>query len=276
MTARKIAFITGASRGIGAETAIALAAAGYDLGLTARTLGEGEAHEHGSWQSNTTPLPGSLESTAQAARGKGAEVLLFRSDILEPDTVLEAAGKTLEHFGRVDLLFNNACYQGMGNMQRLLDVTPEQLRNIYQGNVLTPLALVQKLLPGMLARGSGAIINMVSGSAMVDPPAPADQGGWGFAYPSSKAALIRMVPSLRVEHKDSGVRFFSVEPGFVVTEVMKANGFDDTIAERFKPTPPEVIAEVVRWLAESDEALGWQDKAVISAPQLHQKLLAAN
>jgi NAD(P)-dependent dehydrogenase (short-subunit alcohol dehydrogenase family) len=276
MTTRKVAFITGASRGIGAETAIALAAAGYDLGLTARTLSEGEAHEHGSWQSNTTPLPGSLESTAQAARGKGAEVLLFRSDILEPDTVLEAAGKTLDHFARVDLLFNNACYQGMGNMQRLLDVTPEQLRNIYQGNVLTPLALVQKLLPGMLERGSGAIINMVSGSAMVDPPAPADQGGWGFAYPSSKAALIRMVPSLRVEHKESGVRFFSVEPGFVVTEVMKANGFDETIAERFKPTPPNAIAEVVRWLAESAEALEWQEKAVISAPQLHKKLLAAH
>ena len=276
MTTRKVAFITGASRGIGAETAIALAAAGYDLALTARTLHEGEAHEHGSWQSNTTPLPGSLESTAQAAREKGAEVLLFRSDILEPDTVLEAAGKALEHFGRVDLLFNNACYQGMGNMQRLLDVTPEQLRNIYQGNVMTPLALVQKLLPGMLERGSGAIINMVSGSAMVDPPAPADQGGWGFAYPSSKAALIRMVPSLRVEHKDCGVRFFGVEPGFVVTEVMKANGFDDTIAERFTPTPPEVIAEVVRWLAESEEALEWQGKAVISAPQLHQKMLAAN
>ena len=84
-----------------------------------------------------------------------------------------------------------------------------------------------------------------------------------------------MVPSLRVEHKDSGVRFFGVEPGFVLTEVMKANGLDDTMAERFKPTP-QVIAEVMRWLAESDEALEWQKKAVISAPELHRKLLAAN
>ncbi|MDZ7782223.1 MAG: SDR family NAD(P)-dependent oxidoreductase [Halioglobus sp.] len=67
---------------------------------------------------------------------------------------------------------------------------------------------MQKLLPGMLERKSGAIINMVSAvSALVDPRVLLDQGGWGFAYPSSKAALIRMVPSLRVEHKDSGVRF---------------------------------------------------------------------
>ncbi len=272
MSARKVAFITGASRGIGAATAVALAEAGYDLALTARTLSEGERHEHGSWSSMTDPLPGSLEATGAAARAKGAEVLLLRSDILQPDTVLAAADQALAQFGRVDVLFNNACYQGPGNMQRLLDVSDEQLRNIYQGNVLTPLALVQKLLPGMLERGSGAVINMVSGSAMFDPPAPADQGGWGFAYPSSKAALIRMVPSLRVEHPDSGVRFFGVEPGFVVTEVMKANGFDDTIAERFRPTPPEAIAELVRWLVEAPEALEHQGEAVIRAPQLHRKL----
>lgn len=271
---RKVAFITGASRGIGAETAVALARAGYDLALTARTLQEGERHEHGSWQSNTEPLPGSLEATARRVRELGAEALLLRSDILDPDSVLAAADQALAHFGRVDLLFNNACYQGMGNMQRLLEVTPEQIHNIYQGNVLTPLALVQKLLPGMLERKSGAVINMVSGSALYDPPAPADEGGWGFAYPSSKAALIRMVPSLRVEHADSGVRFFGVEPGFVITEVMRANGFDDSIAERFNPTPPEAVAEVVAWLAEAEDVQKYDTKAVVHAPQLHKELSA--
>lgn len=275
MSDRKVAFITGASRGIGAATAVALAGAGYDLALTARTLQEGERHEHGSWSSNTEPLPGSLEATAAAAREHGAEVQLYRSDILEPETVLEAADSALAHFGRVDVLMNNACYQGQGNMQRLLEVHAEHVRNIYQGNVLTPLALVQKLLPGMLERKSGAVINMVSGSALVDPPAPADEGGWGFAYPSSKAALIRMVPSLRVEHRDSGVRFFGVEPGFVLTEVMKANGFDEKIAARFKPTPPENIAEVLRWLVESEEAWEHHDKTVIHAPEFYKEHLAA-
>lgn len=269
---RPVAFITGASRGIGAVTALEFARHGYDLALTARTLKEGEQHEYGSWESTTTALPGSLESTAAAAREFGSEVLLLRSDILDTASVLAAADQALTHFGKVDVLFNNACYQGPGNMQRVLEVELDQVEKIYRGNVLTPLALVQKLLPGMLERNSGAVINMVSGSALSDPPAPADEGGWGFAYPSSKAALIRMMPSLRVEHKSRDIRFFSVEPGFVLTEVMKANGFDDKIAARFNPTPPQAIADIVYWLASDEAALEHHHRAVIFAPQLHKKL----
>ena len=269
---RKVAFITGASRGIGAETAVLLARRGYDLAITARTMSEGEGHEHGSWQSNTAPLPGSLESTAERARAEGAQVVCLRSDILDLDSVAAAADAALAHFGHIDLLFNNACYQGPGNMQRVLDVDLEHIDRIYRGNVQAPVLLVQKLLPGMLARASGAIINMVSGSAINDPPAPADEGGWGFAYPSSKAALIRLMPALRVEHADSGVRFFSVEPGFVYTEVMRANGLDENIAARFNATPPEHIAAIIHWLAEHDAALEQHHRAVIFAPQLHRKL----
>lgn len=271
---RPVAFITGASRGIGACTAIELARNGYDLALTARTLKEGEQNEYGSWESTTTALPGSLESTATAARKHGAEVLLIRSDILDIESVLAAADQALAHFPTVDLLFNNACYQGPGNMQRVLDVAIEHAQQVYCGNVLTPLALVQKFLPGMLARKSGAVINMVSSSAINDPPAPADEGGWGFVYPSSKAALIRMMPALRVEHKDCGVRFFSLEPGFVLTEVMKANGLGDKIAARFNPTAPQAIAEIVHWLASSEAALEHQHRAVIFAPQLHKRLFS--
>ena len=68
-------------------------------------------------------------------------------------------------------------------------MTPEQARAIYEGNVITPLALVQAFLPKMLEQGNGTIINMLSATAFVDPPGPADEGGWGFAYPASKAAL---------------------------------------------------------------------------------------
>lgn len=272
MSVRPLAFITGASRGIGAETAVALAHAGYDLAITARSLEEGEAHEHGSWASNTQPLAGSLRATADRVVAAGGECLCIRSDILQPATVLDALASAQQHFGHIDLLFNNACYQGPGNLQRLLDVTPEQVQAIYQGNVLTPLAAVQQVLPGMLARGCGAIINMVSGSAVNPPPAPADQGGWGFAYPSSKAALIRMVLSLRVEHPDSGLRFFNVEPGFVYTEVMRANNFGEAEAARFGPSRPEDIARVISWLAESDAAMRYHDKDLVFAPQLLQRL----
>lgn len=269
---KPVAFITGASRGIGAETAVCLAEAGFDLALTARTLSEGETHEYGSYESKAVALPGSLEQTAERARRFGAEVGLYRSDILDPDSVKQAAQQAMADFGSIDFLFNNACYQGPGNMQRLLDVEPEQAQKVFQGNVLTPMALVQQFLPGMIARGSGAIINMVSGSALNDPPAPADKGGWGFVYPASKAALIRMVPSLRVEHADSGLRFFNVEPGFVHTEVMKANGLDDEIAKRFKPTSPQTIAHLVRWLVCEEAALEHHHRTVLFGPQLAAKL----
>ena len=69
------------------------------------------------------------------------------------------ANDALAHFGRVDLLFNNAIYQGQGNQERILDVSREQLLAIYQGNVFTPLALIKTLLPGMVERGDGSIIN---------------------------------------------------------------------------------------------------------------------
>jgi NAD(P)-dependent dehydrogenase (short-subunit alcohol dehydrogenase family) len=269
-----VAFITGASRGIGAETAVALACAGYDLAITARTLEDGERHEHGSWQSNTAPLPGSLKATAARIEALGRRCLCLRSDILQADSVVAAIDRAQQHFGRIDFLFNNACYQGPGNMQNLLAVTARQMQSIYQGNVFTPLLAVQRVLPGMLARGSGAIINMVSGSAVNNPPAPADQGGWSFAYPGSKAALMRMVPSLRVEHPLPGLRFFNVEPGFVYTEVMRANHLGEEAAARFKPSRPEDIAAVIVWLVCADEALVLRDKNLIYAPQLLAKLQA--
>lgn len=266
---RKVAFVTGASRGIGAETAVALAVQGYDVAITARTLEEGEAHDH---VGETAPLPGSLNATAAAIELQGGRALCLRADILEVDTVKAAALCALEHFGRVDLLFNNAVFQGAGNQERLLQVTPDQLMAIYQGNVLTPLALVQSLLPGMLERESGTIINMLSATAFMDPPAPPESGGWGFAYPSSKAALGRMAGSLRAEHAGCGLRVFNLEPGTVITEVMKAAGIDEEVLKRFKPCTPAAIASVVAWLAENEPHPDWHPDQILRGPAIAKQL----
>ena len=166
---RKVAFITGASRGLGAATALELATAGYDLALTARTMNAGEKQQYGLLEKPVS-LPGSLSEVAAQVRELGAEVIAIRSDILDPESLDRAVSDAFQHFGKIDLLFNNACYQGDGNQERLLEVTPEQVLNIYQGNVFTPLRLVQKVLPKMLERKTGCIVNMVSGSALVPPP----------------------------------------------------------------------------------------------------------
>jgi NAD(P)-dependent dehydrogenase (short-subunit alcohol dehydrogenase family) len=265
----KVAFITGASRGIGAETAVALAAAGYRLAITARTLGEGESHDH---LGRIAPLPGSLEATAAAINARGGEALCLRADILDENAMIAAAKRALAHFGQVDMLFNNAVYQGAGNQERLLDVSREQLLAIYQGNVFTPLALIRTLLPPMVAAGGGTIINMLSYTATADPPAPADKGGWGYAYPSSKAALGRMAGALRVEHPDCGLRVFNMEPGTVVTEVMKAAGIDSAVLERFKPVSPAAIGAVVTWLAQNEPRREWHPEATLSAPAIAKEL----
>lgn len=265
----KVAYITGASRGIGAESAVALASAGYKVAITARTLGEGEAHDH---VGKSTALPGSLEATAEAVRRVGSEALCLRADILDEESMLASARQTLAHFGRIDLLFNNAVYQGTGNQERLLDVTREQLDCIYQGNVFTPLALIKAFLPAMREQGSGTVINMVSYTAFNNPPAAADKGGWGFAYPSSKAAFARMAGALRVEHPEDGLRFFNVEPGTVVTEVMKAAGMTEEIMKRFKPCTPQAIAAVVSWLAENEPTPEWAAQDTLAAPAIAKYL----
>ena len=265
----KVAFITGASRGIGAESAVALARAGYDVAITARTLAEGEQHDH---VGSTAPLPGSLEATASAIGREGRQALCLPADILDETNTVAAAEAAMAHFGHIDLLFNNAVYQGNGNQERVLEVTSEQLMRIYQGNVLTPAALVRTVLPGMQQRGRGTIINMVSYTAFNDPPAPGDKGGWGFAYPSSKAALVRMAGALRVEHPDEGLNFYNLEPGTVVTEVMKAAGMTEAVMERFKPCSPAAIAAVVSWLADNRPPDDMHPDDILRGPAIAKRL----
>lgn len=265
----KVAFITGASRGIGAESAVALAGAGYRVAITARTLTEGECHDH---VGSATILPGSLAATAAAVHKIGGEALCLRGDILDTPSMVAAAKAALHHFGRIDVLFNNAVYQGTGNMEPVLEVAEEQLRAIYQGNVFTPLALVQTIVPDMLKRGTGTILNMVSHSAFTDPPAAADKGGWGFAYPSSKAALSRMASSLRAEHPNSGLRVFNLEPGLVITEVMRLAGIDEAVLARFKPCTPAAIGAVVAWLADNDPPPQWNPQGILRGPAIAKAL----
>ena len=86
----KVAFITGASRGIGRETALAFARAGFDLAISARSLDEGESHTHGLRNPDGTALPGSLNATAAAIRELGRKALVVRMDLLDSESVLAA------------------------------------------------------------------------------------------------------------------------------------------------------------------------------------------
>ena len=251
---RPIAFVTGASRGVGRACAIELARSGYDLALTARTVDEGEEREHSSTirASDTSPLPGSLRSTASAVEAEGARAMVLPADLLEPEALVAAVDRVEAEWGGVDLFLNNARYVGPGHIDVLLDTPVEVIARHLQGNVLTPLEITRRLLPGMIDQGGGTIVFVTSASGYTDPPAPAGEGGWGLGYGLSKAAAHRIPGLLKAEHARDGIRSFLVHPGLTATERvvqdMKAFGFEGG-------APVEVIAKVVAWLAD-DEAAG--------------------
>jgi NAD(P)-dependent dehydrogenase (short-subunit alcohol dehydrogenase family) len=254
---RRVAFVTGASRGIGRAAAVALARVGFDVVVTARTMREGEA-------ADGRPLPGSVETTAAAVREAGREALPLHLDLLNRESIDAAVAATLATWGHVDVLLNNGIYTGPGAMDLLLDLDLATVETMFEANLFSQLQLVQRVLPGMLERHTGAVLNMVSAAGLSDPPAPAGDGGWGFAYAATKAAFHRMAGVLCVDHRDSGVRFVNVEPGFVITEAMKLNDPDGKISERFVGAPPEVPAAVIAWLASDPNAAQWNGRTVIA------------
>ena len=243
------AFVTGSSRGIGKAIAVHLARAGFDVALTARTVNEGEEREHSSTlsRSDTTALPGSLSATAELVEEAGVRALSIPADLTDRASVIAAADTVLAEWGPVDLLVNNGRYIGPGHMDRFED-TPLELLDLHlEANVMSPLALTKRLLPGMLDRGAGTVVNISSGAAYNDPPAPAGEGGWGLGYAISKGALQRIAGILALELGGKGIRAYNVQPGFIATERM----FQDMGNFSFDATtgaPPDVVGAVVAWL----------------------------
>lgn len=197
---QKIAFVTGASRGIGRACSISLAQAGFDVVITARTVAPGESREHSVTvhQSDTQPLPGSLQETAAIIEQTGQQSLIVPMDLLDRASVGAGMALALERWGPVDLLLHNGRYVGPGMMDVILDTPIDAYDKFLEAHVIAQLILTKMALPGMLQRGSGTIITMGSGAGYTDPPAPAGQGGWGLGYGIAKAASHRLVGHLKV------------------------------------------------------------------------------
>lgn len=245
-----IAFVTGASRGIGRETALQLARSGYDIAISARKL------------------EGGLESTAAAIEALGRRVLKVPLDLLDKDSVKAAADQVLGHYGRIDVLVNNAIYQGEDLNSQLLELTEATLERVFRGYILGPFILTQSLLPAMLSQASGVIINITSGAGENNPPVAADQGGWGYGYGAGKAAVSRLAGIINVEHRKHGLRAYSVNPGVVATETLKATIGDQGIAALGgSAAPPSVPARVICWLIEKD-LTGRHRKRTVNAQKL--------
>ena len=246
----RVVFITGASRGIGAATAEAFGRAGWRVAIGARTHADSQPLVHQLRRPDGQLLAGTLATTAAAVRACGAEVFAHAMDLMDPASMDAALDAVLAHYGRIDLLINNAVYQDREINAMLLDLDDAALERTLLGNVVAPFHLARRLLPTLLSQGGGQIINVCSGAGQKDPPVAANQGGWGFAYGASKAALARLAGCINREHGKQGVRAFSVNPGLVATEAVAATlGDASALAQRYGAMAPAAIAASLLWRA---------------------------
>jgi NAD(P)-dependent dehydrogenase (short-subunit alcohol dehydrogenase family) len=250
---RRTALVTGASRGIGKATALALADAGFDVAFTARTVHEGDGIDDSDRGGRA--VPGSLDTTAALVTAAGRQALPIAMDLLDRASIVAAADRVFDAWGRLDVLVNNAVHTGPGSMVRFADTTIEMIETKVQANAVNQVVLLKAVLPRMIAAGGGRIVNVTSAVAISDPPAPAGEGGWGSAYAMSKGAFHRLAGIIAAEHRDDGIVIVNVEPGFVVTERMEVNARALGLEGVYPGAPPTVPAAVIAWLADSPDAV---------------------
>lgn len=179
--------LTGASSGIGAALARAMAARGHTLSLVARREEK-------------------LREVAAACAGEPA---VLPADLTDPAAVDGLLARAEAAHGPVDVLVNNAGVEYIG---ATAEMDPDVGERLLRLNLLTPLRLVRAVLPGMLARGRGHIVNVASAAAFVFPP-------FGMHYSSSKAGLAAADHALRWELRKTPLHVLTVYPGPVETEM---------------------------------------------------------
>lgn len=208
----KIIILTGASKGIGHVSALALINAGYQLALVAR---------------NIEPL---LKLREQFGEER---VLPIAADLAESTACQNIVAETLTHFGRIDILINNA---GIGIYGQSANANPDDIARVMAVNFFAPLYLMQAVIPTMKRHGGGLIINI---SSIIGKRSTPLSGG----YCASKAALEKLVESMRIELVADNIRFSTLYPGVTQTRfVANSLGESQQLRGRVKGVAPEKVA----------------------------------
>jgi NAD(P)-dependent dehydrogenase (short-subunit alcohol dehydrogenase family) len=211
-TDRPVALVTGASAGIGKETALALVAAGFDVVGTSRDT------------SRLAPLDG---------------VTFLDLDVASDASVTAAVQEVIERFGRIDVLVNNA---GVGAMGAAEETSLAQAQGMFDTNVFGVMRMVKEVLPHMRAQGRGRIINISSVLGFIPQPYMA-------AYAASKHAVEGYTESLDHEVRDHGVRALIVQPAYTRTGFEANSAKPDTPLHAYaeqRQTVDRVMAEAIR------------------------------
>ena len=185
------ALVTGASRGLGRGFARALAAAGASVALVARS-------EEG------------LEETGALIKSRGGRALALPCDVIDRSSVQVTVDAATQKLGPIDILVNNAGVPGPTGPDWLID--PADWWRVMEVNVLGPFHFAHAVLPGMVARGSGRVVNVSSGAAGSASP------GYS-AYCASKSALAMWTECLAGDTSEHGVAVLGYKPGTVRTDM---------------------------------------------------------
>jgi 3-oxoacyl-[acyl-carrier protein] reductase len=226
----QVALVTGAEVGIGRATALALARAGADVAVHyyADAAGAAEA--------------------AREIEAVGRRAATFGADLTKSAEVTRAVGDAQAHFGRIDVLVNNA--GGLLGRHNLTEMSEAFYHAVMDVNVLTTFLCCQAVAPGMIARGSGAIVNLTSLAAH-------NGGGPGASvYSAAKAAVLALTKAYAKELAPHGIRVNAVSPGLIGgTPFHKTFTAPEAFAAAIKTIPlgragtPEDVANVIAFLA---------------------------
>ncbi len=218
---RRVALVTGASKGIGRAVAVALSREGADVVLTGRTVSE-------------------LERTADSVRILGSRALVCTADFLDQEQVSRLASNAIDEFGHIDILVNNAAI--IHPRIDLVDMDVQTWYDVIEVNLNATAMLTKAIIPAMIAGGSGNIINISSIGGR--------KGGRGrSAYRITKAALISLTETLASELYEHGINVNCICPGGTDTEGYREAFNTRGRADNPRLMAPEEIAEVAVFLA---------------------------
>lgn len=247
----KIAFITGASSGIGAACARKFAKEGYTLLLNARSVDKLQA------------LKTELEDAYST------DILLLPFDVRDREAVATALATLPESYQAIDVLVNNA---GLAlGMDKEYEGTEENYDTMIDTNITALLMITRLVVPGMIARGKGHIINI--GSVAGDAAYPG-----GSVYCATKAAVKVLSDGLRMDLVDTPLRVTNVKPGLVETNfsVTRFGGDKeraDNVYKGIKPLTGDDIADVVYYAASAPEHVQIAEVLVLATHQASGSLV---